>query len=78
MRSIIGAIRTPDAVAEVFALAFNALTNVEQQAVLKRRREVAAPNTKLVVQPATTLRDLCGLVAWGGDALEDSERLYDL
>jgi hypothetical protein len=77
MRSITGITRTPDAVAEVFALAFNALTNVEQQAVLKRLHKVTAPNTKLVVQPATTLRDLCGLVAWGGDALEDSERLYE-
>ena len=78
MQSIADTTRTPDAVAEVFWLAFTALTNTEQQAVLKRLHEGADPSAKLVVQPATTLRDLCGLVAWGGDALEDSERSHKM
>jgi hypothetical protein len=78
MQTRVDTTRTPDAIAEVFGLAFNALTNAEQQAVLKRLHEITAPSAKLVVQPATTLRDLCGLVAWGGDALEDSEQLYGM
>jgi hypothetical protein len=36
-------------------------------------------STKLILhtQPASHLDHLTGLVAWGGDAVADAERLYD-
>ncbi|MBM4045812.1 MAG: hypothetical protein FJ279_11910 [Planctomycetes bacterium] len=39
-------------------------------AALKRQIELKAA-------PASHLRKLEGLVSWGGDALEDTERLYE-
>ncbi|MBI4594991.1 MAG: DUF2281 domain-containing protein [Candidatus Tectomicrobia bacterium] len=41
-------------------------------AFLKTRKVPFAPSL-----PASSLDSLTGLVAWGGDALSDSERLYD-
>jgi hypothetical protein len=70
--------RTPEAVAEIFWLAFQALNEQEQQAVLARLRPARSSSLQLVAQSASTLLALRGLVAWGGDALEDSERLYDV
>jgi hypothetical protein len=69
--------RTPGAVAEVFWLALNALSEPERQAVLKRLQDVPVTQSTIVVRPVHILESLRGLVAWGGDALEDSERLYD-
>ena len=39
---------------------------------LKTRKVPAVPSL-----PASSLDRLSGLVAWGGDALADTERLYD-
>jgi hypothetical protein len=71
---------TPEAVAEVFWLAFRSLPEVEQRAVLERLLQKPVPRlkTKLAPQPADHLLQLSGIVALGGDAVEDSERLYDL
>jgi hypothetical protein len=47
---------------------------------LKQRRQAGLrPLRKLSVHstPASHLDGLVGLVAWGGDALADTERLYD-
>ena len=47
---------------------------------LKQRRQVdLLPLRKLAVRstPASQLDGLVGLVAWGGDALADTERLYE-
>ena len=47
---------------------------------LKQRRQVdLLPLRKLTVHstPAAQLDGLVGLVAWGGDALADTERLYE-
>ena len=47
---------------------------------LKQRRQVdLLPLRKLAVHstPASQLDGLVGLVAWGGDALADTERLYE-
>jgi len=68
--------RTPEATAEVFWLAFNALSAEEQEAVLERLQGTLE-NSDISPQPASSLRDLVDLVAWGGDALLDSERYYD-
>jgi hypothetical protein len=35
------------------------------------------PDLHLPSVPASQLKPLVGLVAWGGDAVEDSERLYE-
>jgi hypothetical protein len=67
--------RTPEAVAEIFWLAFQTLNERERRAVLRKlRRAMPSP---LVAQPANSLRQMAGLVSWGGDALADSERYYD-
>ncbi len=44
-----------------------------------RRREnnVAVPTLNLPTVPAAHLMPLSGLIAWGGDAVADAERLYD-
>ncbi len=68
--------RTPEAIAEVFWLAFNALSEEEREAVLERLQG-SLENGDISPQPASSLRDLVDLVAWGGDALLDSERYYD-
>jgi hypothetical protein len=70
--------RSPEAVAEVFWLAFKALNKPEQDAVLHRLLSVSAASARVSLQPASTLLALRGLVAWGGDALKDSEALYDI
>lgn len=47
---------------------------------LKQRTQLGLqPLQKLVIHsaPASHLDGLVGLVAWGGDALADTERLYD-
>ncbi len=68
--------RAPEAIAEVFWLAFSALSKPEQNAVLTRL-QTATDDVDLAPQPASSLSELVGLVAWGGDALLDSERYYD-
>jgi hypothetical protein len=41
-------------------------------------RKAGAPRDRSVPSvPATQLDGLVGLVAWGGDAVADTERLYD-
>jgi hypothetical protein len=53
---------------------------LKERATVKDRRSVQAqPLTALILHtlPASHLHSLTGLVAWGGDALADSERLYD-
>ncbi len=74
--------QTPQAIAEVFWLAFNALGEPEKQAVLRRFQAVSEqefnPNKSAIeVKPVHLSSQLIGLVSWGGDALEDSEKLYD-
>ena len=51
----------------------------EQETAKDRRRVQAQPPTALILHtlPASHLHSLTGLVAWGGDAIADSERLYD-
>ena len=47
---------------------------------LSARRQnsvVPAPTLNLPTVPAAQLMPLIGLVAWGGDAVADSERLYE-
>lgn len=68
--------RTPEAVAEIFWLAFQALNQREQRAVLHRLQQ-AKTLSEEILKPVHVLHELAGLVAWGGDALEDSERYYD-
>ncbi len=68
--------RTPEALAEVFWLAFNALSEAEKQAILKRL-QTTMDDVDLAPQPASSLSELVGWVAWGGDALLDSERYYE-
>jgi hypothetical protein len=68
--------QTPEAIAKVFWLAFNALSKSEQKAVLTRL-QVTTDDVELSPQPASSLSELVGWVAWGGDALLDSERYYD-
>ncbi len=68
--------RTPEAMAEVFWLAFNGLSALEKQAVLIRL-QTATDDVDFAPQPARSLSELVGWVAWGGDALLDSERYYD-
>ncbi len=67
--------RTPEATAEVFWLAFNALSAEEQDAVLARLQ--ASCLLALSPQPADSLHKLLGLIAVGGDAGLDSEQYYD-
>lgn len=43
-----------------------------------RHGSVAVPALTLPTVPATQLETLTGLVAWGGDAVADTERLYEL
>lgn len=45
----------------------------------QRRRAGLHPRRKVVVRsaPASQLDGLVGLVAWGGDALTDTEHLYE-
>jgi hypothetical protein len=45
--------------------------------VFLRTRKVQEDHSFVPSLPASTLDHLTGLVAWGGDALVDSERLYD-
>jgi hypothetical protein len=45
--------------------------------VFFRTRKVQEDHPFVPSLPASTLDRLTGLVAWGGDALVDSERLYD-
>jgi hypothetical protein len=41
-------------------------------------KRAGAPRDRIVPSvPATQLDGLVGLVAWGGDAVTDTERLYD-
>ena len=44
---------------------------------LKSRTLRAKEDIPVSFLPASHLDNLVGLVAWGGDALADSERLYD-
>ncbi len=44
---------------------------------LKERRTQGGGGLILRTVPASHLDALIGLVAWGGDALADTERLYD-
>ena len=47
---------------------------------LKQRRQAglhASPKPVMRFMPASQLDGLVGLVAWGGDALTDTERLYE-
>jgi len=44
----------------------------------QKDRAGVAPALHLPSVPASQLKPLVGLVAWGGDAVEDSERLYEL
>jgi hypothetical protein len=48
---------------------------VKESATAVRAQE--ATNLVLRTVPASHLDSLTGLVAWGGDAVEDAERLYD-
>jgi hypothetical protein len=53
---------------------------LKERATAKDRRSVQAqPPTALILHtlPASHLHSLTGLVAWSGDALADSERLYN-
>jgi hypothetical protein len=51
---------------------------LHQQTVLTEPPKVSRyPPIQLRVVPATTLLDLTGLVALGGDAVVDTEALYD-
>jgi hypothetical protein len=43
----------------------------------QKDRSVVSPVLRLPSVPASQLKPLIGLVAWGGDAVEDSERLYE-
>lgn len=45
-----------------------------------RCQPLSAEPQEIIVKtlPATHLRMLVGTVAWGGDAVEDTERLYEL
>jgi hypothetical protein len=65
-----------DAMAEIFVMAFRTLPRRVQVTILKRLQEPPS-GIQLAPQPPGTLRSLAGLVAWGGDAVEDSERYYD-
>jgi hypothetical protein len=51
----------------------------ERETAKDRCSVQAQPPTALILHtlPASHLHSLTGLVAWGGDALADSERLYD-
>src|SRR2546429_216073 len=51
----------------------------ERETAKDRRRVQAQPPTALILPtlPASHLPSLTGLVAWGGDAIADSERLYN-
>lgn len=47
---------------------------------LKQRSQMqyrSLPKTGAIAVPATHLDGLVGMVAWGGDALTDTERLYE-
>jgi len=43
----------------------------------QKGRSGVASTLHLPSVPASQLKPLVGLVAWGGDAVEDSERLYE-
>ena len=43
----------------------------------QKDRSFVSPVLCLPSVPASQLKPLVGLVAWGGDAVEDSERLYE-
>jgi len=45
---------------------------------LKTQRPMPSPDLELRTLPVSTLVSLTGLVDWGGDAVEDTEKLYDL
>jgi hypothetical protein len=51
----------------------------EREAAKDRPSGQAQPPTTLILHtlPASHLHALTGLVAWGGDAIADSERLYN-
>jgi hypothetical protein len=46
----------------------------------ERSKFISATSHDVIVKtlPAAQLKTLVGTVAWGGDAVEDSERLYEL
>lgn len=44
---------------------------------LRNRLTLEKINTSVPFLPASHLDGIMGLVAWGGDSLADSERLYD-
>ncbi len=69
--------RTPEAMAEVFWLAFNGLSEPEKQAIMQRLLAVKEKKSNVVVKPVHLSDKLIGLVSLGGDAVEDSERYYD-
>ncbi len=69
--------QAPDAMAEIFWLAFTQLSEREKQAVLHKFKVAVGTLPTQTVKTAHIAHTLVGLVAWGGDALEDSERLYD-
>jgi len=45
---------------------------------LKQGKAKASTIPLLKTIPVRRLRDLVGLVAWGGDAVADTERLYEV
>ena len=55
--------------------AFRRLRPVQRTHFLTQLRQLEKPELRTV--PAGCLDALTGLVAWGGDALLDSERIYD-
>jgi hypothetical protein len=48
-----------------------------QQTTIPEPEKVRQPRIKVCVAPAATLLNLTGLVALGGDAITDTEDLYD-
>lgn len=44
---------------------------------LTQRKDGEAKVSKIKIIPVRRLRELVGLVAWGGDAVADTERLYE-
>lgn len=64
----------PNAMAEIFWLAFKQLSEREQQAVLHKFKVSTDAWRVRTIKTARIAHALSGLVAWGGDALEDSER----
>lgn len=63
---------------ELEKLTLEKLEEVLDFVVFLRSRTIREKeHTSVSFLPASNLDSLVGLVAWGGDALVDSERLYD-